>query len=179
MRIAVSGTHRVGKSTLIEDLSEILSRYATVEEPYSLLEEEGYEFAEAPSVEDFEQQLQRSLECLEEPDGDVLFDRCPADFLGYLLTHADADSFDLEEWLPRVRQAIQTLDLIVFVPIEARDVIAVPSSEDGEWRFDVDEKLKDILLENAFAFDVDVLEVSGSPKARVSQVMARLKGQPS
>jgi hypothetical protein len=67
-------------------------------------------------VEDFELQLERSIACLHEGESNVIFDRCPADFLGYLLTHRDAEAFELEEWLPRVRAAIETLDLIVFVP---------------------------------------------------------------
>ena len=54
MRIAVSGAHRTGKTTLIEELSRALPTYTVVDEPYHLLEEEGYEFEALPSVEDFE-----------------------------------------------------------------------------------------------------------------------------
>ena len=46
MRIAISGTHFSGKSTLVEALSEALPQYTIVEEPYYLLQEEGHEFAE-------------------------------------------------------------------------------------------------------------------------------------
>src|SRR4051812_25174311 len=113
MRIAVSGTHFVGKSTLVEELSAALPEYSTVEEPYFLLEEEGHEFADPPSIEDFELQLERSITCLDERELNVIFDRCPADLLGYLLSHPDADAFELDAWLPRVRSAIETLDLIV------------------------------------------------------------------
>ena len=64
MRVAFSGTHRSGKSTLLEHVAERLPRYATVDEPYYLLEEEGYETAEEPSIQDFEAQLERSLSSL-------------------------------------------------------------------------------------------------------------------
>ncbi|MBZ4329331.1 MULTISPECIES: AAA family ATPase [unclassified Corallococcus] len=175
MRIAMSGTHRVGKSTLIEDLGERLSGYRLVDEPYHLLEEEGYEFASPPSLEDFVAQLRRSLELLEEEDTrNVLFDRCPLDFLGYLLTHEDSDAFDAEEWLARIRSTLQTLDFVVFVPIEERDRIRVPAHEDSQLRRAVDEKLAWILLDDPFELGVEVLSVHGSGAARVSQVLERL-----
>jgi predicted ATPase len=179
MRIAVSGTHFAGKSTLVEELSVALPEYSTVEEPYYLLEEEGYVFAHPPSVEDFERQLERSLTSLEARESNVIFDRCPADFLGYLLSHPDAEAFELETWLPRVRAAVETLDLIVFVPIEGRDRIALPRAQDPHFRIQVDEGLSEILLENSLGFDVEVLQVTGAPRERLRQVLAHLHGQRS
>lgn len=177
MRIAVTGTHRVGKSTLIEALEERLAEYRVVDEPYHLLEEEGYEFASPPCLEDFLEQLRRSVELLEDKEGarNVLFDRCPLDFLGYLLTHEESASFDLEEWLPRIRSTIQTLELIVFVPIEERDRIQLPAHEDPELRAEVDEKLSWMLLDDPFELGVEVLRVHGSRTARVTQVLERLE----
>lgn len=177
MRIAISGTHRAGKSTLVEELSRALPGYSTVEEPYYVLEEEGYELAEMPSIEDFELQLERSIDSLAEGKTDVIFDRCPADFLGYLLTHPESYAFNLNAWLPRVQAAVETLDLIVFVPVEDRDRIPLSASEDDELRIPVDEKLKGILLEGSFDFDIDVLEVTGSPRERVRQVITYLGQQ--
>ena len=175
MRIAISGTHFSGKSTLVEALSEALPQYTTVEEPYYLLQEEGYEFAELPSIEDFELQLERSIENLDEGDPNVIFDRCPADILGYLLSHIDAEAFDLEKWLPRVRTAVRKLDLVVFLPIEEPDRIVLPLSQDAAYRRRVDEKLKEILLDNSFDLEVDVLEVTGSPQMRVEQVLSHIR----
>jgi hypothetical protein len=177
MRIAVSGTHFSGKSTLIEDLSDLLPRYVTVDEPYRLLEEDGYEFSAIPSLEDFENQLTRSLEALEEENhGDVLFDRCPLDLLGYILTLSDAGSFDLDDWLPEIEEALESLDLIVFLPVEAEDRIALPATEDDDFRMQVDEKLKEIIRDNPYDFDVEILEVTGTRKERVARVMDRVKG---
>ena len=177
MRIAMSGTHRVGKSTLIEDLGDALPEYRVVDEPYHLLEEEGYEFASPPSLEDFLEQLRRSLELLDEEDTrNVLFDRCPLDFLGYLLTHEDSDAFDVEEWLPRIRSALKTLDLVVFVPIEERDRIRLPAHEDSQQRREVDEKLAWLLLDDPHELRVEILSVHGSGAARVAQVLERLSG---
>ncbi|WP_224363064.1 AAA family ATPase [Hyalangium versicolor] len=176
MRIAMTGTHRVGKSTLMEELAERLTEYRAVDEPYHLLEEEGYEFASPPSLEDFIEQLRRSMELLADEEGasNVLFDRCPLDFIGYLLTHEESDAFDLEEWLAPVRSSVQTLDLVVFVPIEDRDRIRIPAHEDPELRARVDEKLAWMLLDDPFELGVEVLSVHGPMTARVTQVLERL-----
>jgi predicted ATPase len=177
MRIAISGTHFSGKSTLVEALSEALPQYTTVEEPYYLLQEEGYEFTELPSIEDFELQLERSIENLNENAPNVVFDRCPVDILGYLLSHADVKAFDLEEWLPRVQTAIRKLDLVVFIPIEEPDRIVLPASQDAAYRQRVDEKLKEIIRENSFDLEVEVLEVTGSPRTRVERVLTYLRNK--
>jgi len=174
MRIAISGTHLSGKSTLVEALSEALPQYTAVEEPYHQLQEEGYEFAELPSIEDFELQLERSIESLAESAPNVIFDRCPVDFLGYLLSHTGVEAFDLGDWLPRVRTAIQKLDLVVFLSIEDPDRIVLPLSQDAEYRQRVDEILKEIILENPYGFDMDVLEVAGSLQKRVNRVLAHI-----
>jgi thymidylate kinase len=177
MRIAISGTHFSGKSSLVQALSEALPQYMTIEEPYHLLQEEGYEFAELPSIEDFELQLERAIEIMDETLLNVIFDRCPADILGYLLSHTDAEAFNLKEWLPRVQTAIKKLDLVVFLPIEEPDRIVLPRSQDAAYRQRVDEKLREVILENIFDFEVDVLEVSGNPQTRVELVLAHIANE--
>lgn len=160
---------------LLEHVADALSDHTTVDEPYYLLEEEGYEVAESPSVEDFEAQLERSLETLEEGEEDVLFDRSPADVLGYLFTHDDAASFDADDWLDRAREAMQTLDLVVFVPIEESDRIPLPAHEDRELRLEVHDKLVELVVERALGFDTEVLVVHGDVRARVKQVLTRVE----
>ena len=174
MRIAVSGTHFSGKSSLVEALSEALPQYATVEEPYNQLQDEGYEFAELPAIEDFELQLERSIENLNESTPNVIFDRCPVDILGYLLAHADVEAFDLDAWLPRIQTAVSKLDLVVLLSIEEPDRIVLPVSQDAVYRQRVDEILKVITLENSFGLDVDMLEVSGDMQMRVAQVLTHI-----
>lgn len=174
MRIAFSGSHRVGKTTLVERVAERLPGYATVDEPYYLLEEDGVEMAEVPSIVDFEAQLVRSLAALEDAGSDVLFDRCPADVLAYLLEHDDAPSFEAEEWLERIRDAVGTLDLIVFVPIEDVDRIAVARHEDAELRRSVHDRLRALLIDQGLGVDVEVMTVAGDVRARAEQVLARL-----
>lgn len=82
MRIAVSGTHATGKSTLIAELAGDLPAYERVEEAYHALADEGHAFSAPPSAEDFAQCLERSLRDLRERTAaDALFDRCPVDWL--------------------------------------------------------------------------------------------------
>jgi hypothetical protein len=175
MRIAVSGTHRTGKSTLVADLAAVLSGHATVAEPYQLLEDEGYDFPETPSLEDYQRQLERSLESMREVRADAVFERCPADFLAYLMCLPDAEAFDPEDWVDPIREALATLDLIVFVPVEEPDRIPLPAWEDRGHRLRVGEKLDDILAGGWFGFDVEVLAVSGNPRHRLDQVLGWMR----
>jgi predicted ATPase len=175
MRIAFSGTHRSGKSTLLRHVADLLPGYATVDEPYHLLEEEGHETAEQPSIEDFEAQLETSLASLQAAGTKVLFDRCPADILGYLRVHEDSAAFDADPWMERVREAMKTLDLIVFVPIEGHDRIALAAHEDRDHRMAVHRELEQLLLGEGLAEDVEILEVAGDVASRVRQVMARVE----
>ena len=55
MRIAFSGAHFTGKTSLIEALSKKFKSYEVFEEPYYVMEEDGYEFSDPPSVDDFEE----------------------------------------------------------------------------------------------------------------------------
>ncbi len=50
MRAGISGTHGTGKTTLAEALCARLPGHVTVDEPYYLLEEEGYEFGRLDTV---------------------------------------------------------------------------------------------------------------------------------
>lgn len=174
MRIAISGSHLVGKTTLAEALADARHGYELVPEPYHLLEDDGYEFEEMPSVEDFERQLERSFQAIRESGPDVVFDRCPLDILGYLVTHRDADMFRLDDWMPQVRAAVARLDLIVFVPVEDRDRIAVPR-EQARLRARVDDALRDIVADDAHALDLTVITVAGPFDARLRQVLAHMQ----
>ena len=177
MRIAISGTHFSGKSSLVEALSETLPHYTTIDEPYHQLQDEGYEFAEVLSLEDFELQLERAIEDLNESPQNVIFDRCPIDILGYLLADADVEAFDLKTWLPRVLSAVRKLDLVVLLSIEEPERIVLPVSQDAVYRQRVDEILREIILEDPYGLDVDVLEAGGSVQMRAKQVLAYLSNK--
>lgn len=174
MRIAISGSHRVGKTTLAEALADALPEYDLIPEPYYQLEDDGYEFERMPSIEDFERQLERSIQSICESGGNVIFDRCPLDILGYLLTHRDADTFEIDDWMPRVREAVAKLDLIVCVPIEDPDRVAIPRPE-ARVRADVDEVLREIVEDDSYELEMDVITVDGPVAARLRQVVERVR----
>lgn len=60
MRFAVTGTHGVGKTTLVEDFVAARRDALLVPEPYWLMAEEGVPFADGPTTADLEIQLERS-----------------------------------------------------------------------------------------------------------------------
>lgn len=175
MRIAIVGSHQVGKSALVDELAAALPGYAVIDEPYQTMIEDGHEFADPPSPEDFEAQLAHALAALAEAGPRVLFDRSPVDLLAYLTEHDEADDGDGDTWLPRVRAAVEALDLIVFVPIEAPDRIAAAARDDHPaWRRRVDDRLRALLVEGELGADVEVLEVHGSVARRAQAVLARV-----
>lgn len=172
MRVAFSGTHRTGKTTLLAAVAERLPAYEVLEEPYRVLEEEGHDFSDPPSVEDFELQLRHALATLAEPRRDALFDRCPLDLVAYL--QAIDPDFELEPWLDDLRAGVETLDLIVVVSIEVPDRIAVPAHEDRGLRQRVDELVRTLVLDDPAGIGVATLEVAGSLADRVTQVLRAL-----
>src|SRR5215469_5117076 len=84
MRLGISGTHGTGKTTLAEELCMRLSDHNSVDEPFYLLEEEGYLFDFPPALDDYRVQLRRSLMLLATTGDNIIFDRTPLDFLAYL-----------------------------------------------------------------------------------------------
>lgn len=169
MRIAVSGAHRVGKSTLIEALSSELASYRVVDEPYWILEEEGHDFSDPPTIEDFEAQLRRSFALIADAPANAVFDRCPLDFVAYL--RALDDEYELEPWLDALRDAIEKIDVVAFVAIESPDRIVVSTSEDRRLRARVDEQLRSIMLDDVLGLDIDAIEVVGAVEQRAREVL--------
>lgn len=175
MRIAISGAHRVGKTSLAEALAALLPSCELVPEPYHALEEEGHAFGEMPSFDDFMLQLERSIESVTQSGPDAIFDRSPLDIVAYLETHEESAAFDIAEWSERVESAMAMLPLLVFVPVESPDRIAVPR-EERRLRAEVDERLADLVMDSRYTSGVEVLHVAGSLEARVAQVLRQIKG---
>jgi len=91
-----------------------------------------------------------------------------------LIEHEDAQAFEAEAWLERIRDAVKTLDLIVFVPIEEADRVAPAPHEDAALRRAVNERLRELLVDEALGVDVEVVTVTGDVRARADQVLARV-----
>lgn len=156
MKIAVSGTHGVGKSTLIEEFLHLHPEFQHEPEPYEVLSEDyGEEFAAEPCEEDFLRQLEFNIKRMNERSAEVnvIFERCPLDFLAYLRAFGSNISAD------QISEAVQQLDLIVYLPLDHK-------TNDGEYpklRKAVDSKLSEILSET----NVTVVEAPGSTTQRL------------
>ena len=169
MRIAVSGTHCTGKSTLIEEFLQAHPEFVHEPEPYTVLSEEfGEEFSAEPCVQDFYRQLEFNIQRLREhARGErVIYERCPIDFLAYIDV---LDSQVAQSSLGLVSEAIQNLDLIVYLPLDHQ--IEVPEDEYPKLRAAVDRRLRAILNDDDFGIidssDLVVVEASGSTAQRL------------
>jgi len=158
----VSGTHGVGKSTLIEEFLREYPAYVHEPEPYAMLVEDyGEEFSAEPCVEDFLRQLEFNLERLGQHAADekVIYERCPLDFLAYL---AALQSNPSEALLERVSEAMQHLDLIVYLPLDD----TADSDEYPKLRKAVDRRLSEFLT----SANVAVVEATGSTAQRLRAI---------
>src|SRR5438067_390817 len=97
MHIAVSGTHFMGKSTLIDDFIKAHPEYKCEIEPYyKLQDEKSMELSLEPTLDSLLEQLDYSIEQLNKCANkqNVIFDRCPIDFIAYSMYIADQDLID-------------------------------------------------------------------------------------
>ncbi|WP_034270991.1 ATP/GTP-binding protein [Actinospica robiniae] len=176
MRVGVSGTHGTGKTTLVEALCEHLPGHVAVDEPYYLLEEEGYEFANPPSLEDYHAMLVRSVRSMvSRPlSSAVVFDRTPLDYLAYMT----ASGADPEA--PAVAEALQPafagLDLLVITRVTAETERVMPPAQLPALRLRVDDALLDLVYDDPLGLwgDIAVLELDGPLDGRVGMVLAAL-----
>ena len=174
MRIAVSGTHCSGKSTLIDEFLRAHPNYALEPEPYiTLVEDYGEEFSAEPCVDDFYRQLEFNVDRLRlHSSGErVIYERSPVDFLAYILALKDlkreeADPSFLTMAHELVSAAIRKLDLIVFLPLDDADGIEVTEEEDPKLRRAVDSRLVAIFGDDEFGIvssgSAAIVEARGS-----------------
>jgi len=181
MRIAISGTHGCGKSTLIDEFLQTHPEFAHEPEPYQALQEEhGETFAGEPGAEDFRRQLEYNVEQLHRRalDCSVIYERSPADFIAYLLALAKLgrDPYAarvLENSLELAAEGIALLDMIVFLPAsDLQD--ALTETEDPKLRRAVDRRLESILVDDDLGWfasaDNKVLRASGTTAQRVQMI---------
>jgi hypothetical protein len=136
VRIAVSGSHATGKSTLI---AAFLAR-----RPEYVYEPEAYETL----ADDID------LTSSEGP-----FERSPVDYLGYAAAcrkaSPDLAGF-LDDAIPVVRASVRHLDLIILLPASAEG----RPGEDPRFRRRVDERLRRALIDD----DYDLFGFPDSPR---------------
>jgi hypothetical protein len=170
VRIAVSGTHCSGKSTLIESFLAVHPEFAHEPEPYEWLAETYGEV----HADDFLQQLEICIERLNQYErrACVVFERSPADFVAYLRALGESAT----EALPLLAAGLRNLDVVVFLPLDAS--IAVPDDENPELRAAVDEQLAQILLDDELDVvpsTLQIIEARGTLHERLATIEGALK----
>ena len=174
MRIAVSGTHCTGKSTLIDEFLKAHPEFVHEPEPYTVMVEDfGEDFAAAPCVEDFHRQLEFNIDRLQQhaPGERVIYERCPLDFLAYI----DAlDPKKTNTLLDQVSDAMQNLDLIVYLPLDD----TAPDSEYPKLQKAVDRRLSAIFRDDEFnilnSCHAAIVEANGSTAQRLRIIESHL-----
>lgn len=182
MRIAVSGTHFIGKTTLIEDFLKKHPNYRCEQEAYyKLQDEKSMELALEPSLDSLLEQLDYSIEQLNKTasERNVIFDRCPIDYIAYSMISLEDDSIDindseLSERFPEIKEALNTLDLILFLPITKENSIEY-TEENPVYRKAADKYFKKIYRDEACdifpRYDhPKIIEIWGDRVARIKKI---------
>lgn len=168
MRIAICGAHRVGKTTLAEELLESLPGYTLEMEPYHQLAMSGYEFSESPIPEDFIEQFNYAAKLISKSGSNVILDRCVIDILAYL--HVIDPGRNIQELFGKAQAVIAGIDLLVFVPIEETDLIPGHQTDLPKLR----RLVNDLLYDWIGDFDIAAIEVSGTLANRRDQVLTKI-----
>ena len=127
MRIAVSGSHSLGKSTVVNDWVARHPNVIREEEPYRALGLHGpYEIL----FRDESTRLHNGIQLYynisrvhryANSGEDVIFDRAPVDYLAYSQYTADTGCTDIDDefvasMVPAVIESLDRLDVLAFVP---------------------------------------------------------------
>lgn len=168
MRIAFTGSHRVGKTTLVEEIADNLPGYDFRNEPYLQLEEEGYIFSAIPTLDDYIEQFNFSVNQIANSENNVIFDRCPLDILAYI--YAKSKKKNIQTYYEEMTSAMSRIDLLIFVPIETPDLIICQASDLPNLRQEVNDILQDWLAD----LSNEILEVTGSLENRKKQILNKI-----
>jgi hypothetical protein len=183
VRIAVSGSHSTGKSTLIAAFLAKCPGYLHEPEAFeSLADDVELTSSEGPTAEGLQALLERTLSslALHAPGTFVVFERSPVDYLAYATAGrsswpTDSVASFLAEFVPRVRAAVRSLDLIVFLPVSPTGVPSRPGESAG-FRRRVDAALQRALLDDDYDLFGDpesprVIELSPSPDRQLAELI--------
>jgi hypothetical protein len=187
MRIAVSGTHSVGKSTLVADIRQQFGEFVHEEEPYRALRDFypikfGKESTRYCNGIQCFYNISRVQQYGSSRDH-VIFDRCPVDYLAYSIYTAhhrqtDLDTAFVESLVKPVRDSLRFLDVLVFVPVTRKHPIHLEDDGirlvDKEYRWEVDRHFKRLYRDALYELFDDkgprLVEVTGAREERIAQL---------
>ena len=186
MRIAISGSHSLGKSTLVWDWVKRHPEYTREEEPFRALDSEMYDIRFRQESNRLHNGIQMyynasRVNLYPSINHDVIFDRAPVDYIAYSQYTADKKTTDIDDefvhaMVPRVRETLERLDLVVFIPMTDR--WPVEMEDDGirpvdlPYRAEVDAIFKQIYRDERFSVMPEknrpkLLELWGSREQRL------------
>jgi hypothetical protein len=190
MRIAISGSHSLGKSTVVNDWVALNGDYMREEEPYRVLSLRGpYQilFRDASTRLHNGIQMYYSIGRLNRystPGEQVIFDRAPVDYIAYSQYTANQHLTDIDDdfvlsMVSAVRESLERLDILAFVP--QSDDWPVAMEDDGirpvdhSYRDEVDAIFKQIYRDGRFDIFPKkspplLIELVGSPEHRLLQL---------
>ncbi|MEM9555238.1 MAG: AAA family ATPase [Acidobacteriota bacterium] len=173
MRIAVSGTHGVGKSTLIAAFLARRPEYASEPEAFELLGDDIMLLpSEGPDAQGLAALLEHTLRVLQNETRErVIIERSPVDYFAYARATEGLAPSEREELITlfgaAARDVLRRLDLIVLLPITSFGAESGRAAHDDGERFRerVDEALHQVLLDDADSLfaGIDTPRVLGLP----------------
>lgn len=180
MRIAVSGSHCSGKTTLVEDFLQRHPEYAHEPEPYELAEARGAVFSAELTAADVWQQLEISVERLSSYalGSNLIAERSPLDFLAYLEALQALGREDTTHMLDSARElarrGMEHVDLLIVLPLG--DDIEAPEDEDPELRDAMNASLLEI-VDGDLPPGVRCVEITGTPRERLAALESALESE--
>jgi hypothetical protein len=158
MRLAVSGSHSTGKSTLIAAFLDRCPGYRHEPEAFETLGDD-VELTESgePTPEGLQALLRYTLSSTvgHAAGACVVFERSPVDYLAYAAASRNREwrgrirSF-LSAHVPLVRAAVEQLDIIAYLPIGVTGPVRLRPGENARFRGRVDECLRRALLDDEY-----------------------------
>jgi hypothetical protein len=183
VRVAVSGSHGTGKSTLIAAFLERRPGYVYEPEAYEALADDvALTFSEGPTSDGLEALLQYTVSAVADHAAGacVVFERSPVDYLAYAAASrrswpSGAASEFLARHIPVVRASLRDLDLIALLPVSLRGPIAPRPDEDARFRKRVDERLRRALIDDDYDLFANasprVVELSPFPDRQLAELI--------
>ena len=183
MRVAVSGSHSTGKSTLIAAFLAKCPQYVQEPEAYEELADDiALLTSEGPDIDGLTALLVHTVSTVGRhgPGAAVIFERSPVDYLAYAIAtrsiaRTDRGEF-MRSYVPMVRGAVRSLDLIALLPASTGGRVLSRPHEDERFRQRVDEELRRALIDDDYdLFGGDsaprVVELSAAPDRQLSDLV--------
>ena len=185
MRIAVSGSHSTGKSTLIASFVAQNPQYIYEPEAYEMLADEiVLTSSEGPDSEGLAALLEYTVAVLtnHRRGASVIFERSSVDYLAYAAATESMAASERADFLsahmPTVRDSVYRLDLIVLLPVSTSGYVEARPGENESFRNRVDDELRAALLDDEYdLFEGPeaplVVELPPSPERQLVELIRR------